>query len=227
MRPQYYLLFGVMLLVLGAGALVFGIFSAFSESSFASGAETTQAMVVDKAIENRGDDRDHDIVYTFTPPGGAEVTRRQSIGREEWEQLQPGDTIDIQYLPDDPTRNRLAGTGGVVAPIITAVFGAVALPAGVVLTLFAVRRMRRHRRLLGEGIAVEATVIGVEATNVRVHQQQQWAVVYRYTDRTGAEHTGRSDPMPMQSATEWQPGSTGLVRYAAERPEENAWVGRG
>ena len=228
MPRLFFVLFGAILLVVGTVALVGGVFTGLDEGRFGAEAVETDATVVDKAIDrDSDDDTDYLVTYTFTPPDGFDVTRSQEIDRDEWDALQPGNEIRVEYLPDDPSRSRVVGTGGWVGPIIAAVFGGIAAPAGAVLTLIGVRRIRRHRQILREGIAVPATVIGPEATNIRVNRQQQWVVVYRYVDRMGGEHMGRSDPMAMHRALEWQPGSTAVIRYAGDHPDESVWVGIG
>ena len=217
--------FGVILLVVGVVATAVGVFLGVVEGRFRTEGVIAEAVVVDRRIDRSDDDTDYVVDYTFTPPGGFEVLGSDEIDRDAWERLEPGAAIRVEYLPDDPGRNRPVGSGGWAEVIIVSIVGGIGVPVGGVLVAVGVRRVLRHRQLLREGIPVEATVIGPEATSYRVNRRYQWVVVYRYTDRLGGEHIGRSDHMPMHRAIAWQPGTTVRVRYDPLRPDESAWVG--
>ncbi len=226
--PRYAMVvFGLVMLTIGIGAVVAAVVLGLNEGRYESDGREIDGTVVGTRIDSSGDDTEYEVTYRFTPPGGGrEFVATHDIDRDDWERLAEGDPIRIEYVPDEPQLNRPAGTGGWVGPIIAGTLGGLLAPAGGGLVALGIRRVLRHRELLREGVLTEGTVIGAEMTSYRVNRRRQWIIVYRYTDRLGGEHIGRSDHMPMDRATAWQPGMTAPVRYAAENPAESVWVPR-
>jgi hypothetical protein len=90
----------------------------------------------------------------------------------------------------------------------------------------ALRRLRTEERLLREGLSAEAEVIAVEETTVRFNRQPQWVIRYRYTDRMGEAHEGRSGYLDPEEAAAWSPGDRGVVRFDPRRPGVSIWIGK-
>lgn len=90
----------------------------------------------------------------------------------------------------------------------------------------AMGRLRTEERLLREGLSAEAEVVAVEETTVRFNRQRQWVIRYRYTDRMGEGHEGRSGYLDPEEAAAWNPGDHGVVRFDPRRPGVSIWIGK-
>ncbi len=90
----------------------------------------------------------------------------------------------------------------------------------------ALGRLRTEERLLREGLSAEAEVVAVEETNVRFNRQRQWVIRYRYTDRMGEAHEGRSGYLDPDEAAAWKTGDRGVARFDPRRPAVSIWLGK-
>lgn len=106
-----------------------------------------------------------------------------------------------------------------VAGLLVAVLGGRLLRA-------ALKRVALEERLRREGLSAQAEVTGVERTQFRYNRQFQWVIVYRFTDRMEAEHTGRSGYLDPDEAAEWKAGDQGVVRFDPKHPEHSIWIGK-
>lgn len=122
------LVFGI---VWGAFSLVFlllGVHFLRLEQQYEAESETVPGVVTSKRVEEKRE-RDREtkrekvsktyyLKYKFSPSEGKEIEAETSVSSGGWESTQAHDTIQIQYLPSDTTRSRVAGetqkTGGYV-----------------------------------------------------------------------------------------------------------------
>ena len=80
-------------------------------------------------------------------------------------------------------------------------------------------------RLLRVGVAAEATVLGIESAAISFSRRVQSQIRYRYQDRLGGTHEGKSRPMDAGDLESWKPGARGAVLYDPRRPERSVWLG--
>jgi hypothetical protein len=90
----------------------------------------------------------------------------------------------------------------------------------------AMRRLRLADHLQRDGLSAEAEVIAIEETALRYNRQRQWAIRYRYTDRMGEVHDGRSGYLDPEDVAGWSPGDRGVARFDPRRPATSIWIGR-
>jgi hypothetical protein len=102
--------------------------------------------------------------------------------------------------------------------VIIAAVGAVLLRRGLV-------EVKREERLRRVGVPTEATVTAVLETNFRYNRVRQWVVHYRYADREGQTHEGKSGYLNPEEAVLWEEGQTGRVLFDPERSSESMWFG--
>lgn len=60
---------------------------------------------------------------------------------------------------------------------------------------------------------------------MRYNKRFQWQIHYRYVDRMGAEHRGRSGYLEPEEAAAWKVGDKGVVRFDPRTPARSIWVG--
>lgn len=226
MPRSMYWIFGLLVLVAGIIGVAVAVFLGLQEGRFRSEGVTTPGTIVDREYEEDSEgDVSFYLIYEFQPSFGGTVEGRGEVDEGAYEAVSRGDLVEIEYVPGDPSMNRLSGSGGWAGPVIVGVMGGVAVPIGGVLTAVAWHRTRTHRRLMREGITAPAVVVAHEQTSYSVNDQPQWLVLYQYTDAVGRTFHGKSDYMAWHEAMRWHVGSPVTVRYDPGRPEESVWVG--
>lgn len=103
--------------------------------------------------------------------------------------------------------------------------GLVLAAAGGAISRSAFQRVHFEQYLRREGLTAEGEVTALEETSIRYNKRVQWQIHYRYTDRMGAEHRGRSRYLEPWEAAEWKVGATGVVRFDPRDPARSIWVG--
>lgn len=226
-RRSFWLLFGGIWLLAGVFMLVFGVVFALREQQFGADGVVTTGIVLEKRIIPADSDSStqHRVVYRFTTTDGTVVEGNDEVDVNFWDGLVERGPIEIRYLPAQPESNRIGGGSDLFGAVIFLIAGVVLTIIGGVLVIRAMRGIAKTRRLLQVGVPVDATVTGVEATNVSVNRRQQFRVRFTYVDGQGATHDGDSGYMEFDEATLWTPGDVARVRYDPDAPDENQWLG--
>lgn len=229
-RRNMLLLFGAILLIAGLLMLVIGLGLVWSEGRFASDGRTATGLVIGKAISratagSSDSSTDYIVRYRFTDIAGRQVDGSDEIGFDAWEALTEGGPVEVSYLAQDPGTNRVAGGDGLTAAVIVLVIGFVVTAVGAPLTIRGWRGVSRTRRLWRDGTPATGTVTQIEQTNVQFNRERQWRIRYRYADEAGATHDGESGYMSYEEASQWQTGSSAMVRYDPRKPGVSVWIG--
>jgi len=223
---QFWLLFGSIWLLVGAIFLVVGGAAQWKDYRYRHEGVRTDAEVVDKARRSGDSSTNYVVVYRFTARDGVIYEGTDSLAFSTWDRLKEGDRVAVVYLPDKPDSNRLEGSNEWLLSVIFCGIGGVFAPIGGALVVRSIFKVRRNLRLMSEGVRVEATVVGVQQTNMRINNVRQWVVRYAYTDMIGQRHEAESDYMSPEEAQCWKEGDTGVVRYDQFHPATCVWLGR-
>jgi hypothetical protein len=97
------------------------------------------------------------VTYTVD---GRSYTYTAAHGRYR-QRLRVGDTVAIQYAPDDPSQARLRGEGQAVGPLVSVGFALGAMLVALVLVRTRKRRRRQPRDAVGERALEERSSPGV------------------------------------------------------------------
>jgi hypothetical protein len=147
---QFFLFFGAIWLLAGIGLAIGGARDYSREKRFERSAETAQAVVTEKSIKGasrKGDSRTEYIVsYRFFPRAGVLTEGTDSIDVYDWEQLQPGRAIKVEFLPDTPTQNRIVRIRSKGSIIASLVLGCIFAPVGAATIVWSLRTMLRLSR---------------------------------------------------------------------------------
>ncbi len=103
--------------------------------------------------------------------------------------------------------------------------GLVLTAVGAAISRRALQRLRVEQYLRREGLTGEGEVVAVQETSMRYNKRVQWQIHYRYTDRMGAEHPGRSGYLEPEEAAAWKVGDKAVVRFDPRNPARSIWVG--
>jgi hypothetical protein len=147
---QFFLFFGAIWLLAGIGLAIGGARDYAREKRFESSAETVQAVVTEKSIKgasHKGASRTEYIVsYRFFPRSGGSTEGTDSVDVSEWEQLQPGRPINVEFLPYAPAENRIVRARGKGSIIASLVLGCIFAPIGAAIVVWSLKTMVRLSR---------------------------------------------------------------------------------
>lgn len=226
-KRSFWLFFGGIWLLAGLIMLVVAVGMGIQEQQWRSDAVQTTGIVLTKDIVPADSDSStqYRVRFRFTTQDGSTVEGNQDVEVGTWEGLTERDPVEVYYLPSSPSSARLEPGANVFMAVIFFLFGAVFGGIGGVLVVRAVRGLIRSRRLLHSGIDAEATVTGVEQTNVSFNRRLQFRVRYEYRDQQSAEHEGDSGYLEWEEASRWTKGDSVAIRYDPQRPAESQWIG--
>lgn len=137
-RSRAPLLAGLWFLGLGLLMCVGAIGAYLRDTGIERAGVRAWAHVVRKDVSRDADEgNDYRVEYTFTSADGVVRRGRGEAPKRAWQGLAPGDSLEVFYAMEQPTRNFLVQYGGVrslgMVVLIVVVTGAIAaLGAGLV-----------------------------------------------------------------------------------------------
>ena len=129
--------FGGILLLIGAIFLLVGMFNLRHERAFRAAARTATGIVLTKSSKVEDDYQNNTqrtryyIGYRFTTEDGTPVKGSEEVNWYSWTSIHERDPVQITYLPQHPSRNRLAQDGPGFSLWFT-VLGGLVCGAGVI-----------------------------------------------------------------------------------------------
>ena len=171
---------------------------------------TTTGVVT--RLQSDGDDRRR-VGYEFSLNGRVVRGERQ-VSSERRQTLKVGSSIEVRYLPSDPTVNDLNGRPRSGIPIALPL---VLAPSIAFLGVLCLVRVHRQRRLLSEGRVASATVTG----HVNLHGSHgdtYRSIKYEFPLLSGAKASGKGCASKKPPAL----GSVVTVVYDPDQPRLNA-----
>lgn len=199
-----WLLFAVALTV---GVGIYRESSRQAEQQRTFDRESASAVAEVTRLWRTSDDRW--VAYRFGVEG-REYSGKRKIRSSWWRTLQNGSSIDVRYLPGDPSQNVVAGAERGTLPmflafLLPAAIGAVGVLCQVLLN--------SQRRLLMEGRPAPALVTAV-VTHKTSHGGSHRSITYTFPVLSGATAAGKSESPRKPPAV----GSVICVVYDTERP---------
>jgi hypothetical protein len=235
---SFFVWFGGIFLVAGLPILLIGVWlsrGVAAQRRLDTDGRTVQGTVLVKSrITSSSTSRStassttsYSVTYRFALPTGETRRGAATVGRGTWEALVERGPVEVRYLPESPEVSCIPGqVSDTLAALLFVGLGGLATVLGGVPFGMGVHRVRTERRLLREGVPVEATVERVEESNASFGGVAQWWVFYRFRDHQGRTWSGRSGYLPPEEASSWHPGDRGQARFDGRRPDRSVWVGR-
>lgn len=217
---------GMFLLLPG---LIFGVLGSAllaSDARFASEGVSAQGTVLSKDLKRATNSTgtSHSVRYRFILPDGRTFEGSDSVDAQDWERLDEGGPVAVQYLASDPSSNRTASTGSPAWDLLLLGLATATLLVGGYLVLRGTRALMEDRRLLRVGTRARATVGSIEPTNIWINRRVQWEIAYSYTDAAGQPHETRSWSMPERQAKEFSRADRAAILYDPEEPGKSLWM---
>ena len=142
--------FGGFLLLFGAIFLLVGLANLRQERVFRAEGKTATAIVLTKSSHEEYDQQNdthhtrYDLSYRFATAQGRSVEGSEVVNWRTWSSIHERDPIQIIYLPDRPSRNRLAAENPRIILWVFTVLGAVLTGGGTILLGYGVFGARRR-----------------------------------------------------------------------------------
>lgn len=194
---------------------------------------SAEAVITDKDymrytnINNRHPWR---VSFRFTTPEGANADAVGYTLDRSFADREVGDTIDVEYDPDDPSLARPVGGSAAMPPLIVylLVF-AILVPEviiGIILLMLTWTRARSEHLLLAHGQGADAEVVAVKKVwHISVGTKRPFDVYYQFTGSLGRKVTGRDRTYHYAWAEALKPGEKVGVVYHPQAPEVNVlWL---
>ena len=172
---------------------------------------TTATASVTRLWRNSNDDKQPQVAYRYEIDG-REYQGQAKMRLGAWRQLREGSPLDIRYLPDDPTRSRLANVEPHSMPFWVPVTVGLAIATAPILLLVA---LNGQRRLLMEGRPAPALVTKL-AKHHSSHGGSHRSIRYAFPLLSGSMATGRSDSHKGADV-----GSVICIVYDPDRPRRS------
>lgn len=227
-KRSFWLYFGGIWLFVGVVMLIGSAGMALQERSWSADSVRTTGIVLTKDISLADSDSStaYRVRFRFTSKDGSTIEGDEQVEVATWEGLTERGPIEVYYLPSSPSSVRLEPGESPIGVLILFLVGVVFGGIGGFLFVRAALELLRARRLLHSGIDAEATVTGVEGTNVSFNRQPQFRVRYSYRDRQGGRHSGDSGYLDWEEASRWTKGDHVAIRHDPQRPAESVWIGK-
>lgn len=231
LKQVTFLVGGVFLLVgipfLGVGL---GIWAHESgrEKDLAARGVTTEATILDRSVVRRDRSTRYLINFRFQTADGRSIQGSAEMEHSAWAELPPenGGTIEVRYLPEDPGVFSVPGESSQwVLSFVFTLLGGVFSLIGAPMFILSLKGILLYRRLFREGMPVQAEIIEVSPSNLRINNVRQWRIQYRYNDAMGGMHEGKSPYLSPEKAQGWQVGQKVEVRFDPRKPSLSAWIG--
>jgi hypothetical protein len=219
----------VFLVFFVAGFLLFGsgLLSAYDELRYhVSGTETDATVIAKKSLPYGRRGTRPGVSYRFTTPDGRKAEGEGIIEPELLEKLRPDSLLSVTYLADEPSINRPRASSEWGAMLVAFPIGALSMALGGGLGWFILGPIFRMWRLVRVGVPAEGTVLGIESAAISFSRRVQSQIRYRYQDRLGGIHEGKSRPMDASDLEGWKPGARGAILYEPRRPDRSIWLGK-
>jgi len=171
----------------------------------------TEAEIV--AVETRHDDGPRTVIVYRYMVGEHAYQGRQTLGNGDDRQAAVGAPVSVRYLASEPARSWLIGDAPRGVPAVVAIL--VPLLLGLLAWIPTVA-LRRQRRLLEDGRATAARVIG--AQKVRRKEASGYRVEYEYPVLSGARRRVKL----MASRKPPEPGTLVTLLYDVDSDRQAA-----
>jgi hypothetical protein len=105
--------------------------------------------------------------------------------------LDPGQKVEVEFKPDDPSRSRVPGfRRAMFGPFVLFILVFPAVAIGLIYGGWRMGRRRNHA--LEHGLLANGKLIARNPTNITVNKQPVWEYVFEFTARDGRRHQAKA-----------------------------------
>jgi flagellar basal body-associated protein FliL len=229
---KWLTIIGVIFVLVAVVSLLVVLHAISVERRFEKEAVVTTATITEKntyttteedtETRHRHTERHYRVFYTFAAPDGRNVQGKAELRKQRWESLDPGDTIQVEYLASDPGQNRPveARSGKLVTLLI--LLPVVFLAVSLILLAIVGRRASKHGRLLSQGTLTQGRVEEkIERQDITINNRHPYTVRYVFDVPEGKSHAGKDLITDLDFAARLLPGKPVGVIYLLGDPGKN------
>lgn len=209
----------VVPLLLGAGIVYVGtVISEDAARLDAEGVDAMATVIGKREYERRSGTNSttttyYNVRYHFPVGGGALHYGDRDVSRSFFETLAYGSEIPVRFLPADAEVHEIEGGAVGDNAIYATLVGACFLLLGVAALWLFVRQTLRAAAVRDHGERAEAIVETID------RQSGANTMRFRFTDRNGTEHQGKSIAGRRWRVANIEPGTTIPIRYDPNAPK--------
>lgn len=211
---------GAVFTILAVPLLAFTVKGAYDEYLYNTASSTARGIVQEKRIISGRYSDSYQLTYVFADEGGALHTGKGFVSLAVYREARPGSRYEIQYLPGDPSMNRVLGEDDVLPISGLLGIGTFVFAMGVFLLVTGHRGLLVMKRVRETGQQLTATVTKLSRTNVR-GVGSAVTIEYEYDDPYGRRRRGRGPLMYPGEAALYAVGGPVRVLIDPDRPGDS------
>lgn len=219
-------IFMVPIVLVGMFVVYLSMGVATNEAKLKSEGIDTLAQVIAKREERRNSGGSNSSTYLaslidleYQMRDGTSRTVEAEIGGEEWDVTEIGDEIGIRYLADDISFFALEGEALGGGAKILRYIGFAIIAVGLLLTWMAMRMGRWAAEVGRSGNRTQGVITEL------IHHDNRDVFRFTYTDATGTEHMGQTQPQKPVHQGRMGKGDAIEIAYDPKKPRHGIWVG--
>lgn len=222
---SFWFIFGLIWAVVGTPFLIIGIFWLHSEYQIQTHGVSATGTVVQKYHgTTRNGSSNYGIKYVFNDAAGKEhIDTVSSLAWEKWRMFNDGERIPVIYLPDKPTRSRLAANITPywwVGPGIFLFLGASFASVGWILLIRAWIKCHDEVAMMRTGYPVQGQITGMyPELNVRINNRNPNYLTYKFTGPDEKVREGRTPYLSRKLEDKYSRETTITVVYDPRNPD--------
>lgn len=179
-----------------------------------------------RSRSRRGHSRTHHhyrVAYAFQAADGQTHKGKGEIARSLWNRLGRGSTIDVQYLPAKPSKNRPASAKSGALVWLFVLFPVGFGGAGLVMLAIVRRRAARHAGLLSNGTLTKGAVEEKKVRrDITINRRHPYDIHYTFALPDGTLQTGKDLILDAKLTDRLEPGDAVGVIYLPADPQQSS-----
>lgn len=200
--------------------LAFGGKFAYDEYRYHTASVTSVGTVQEKRIVSGHYGNSYQLTYVFVDRNATVQRGTDDVSRAIYDRARAGSQYNVQYLPDEPGINRLAGKDDTLPIAGILAFGISALGYGTYTFAARSRRLAALKRISTAGEPVDATVTKVKRGQIQ-GLGSTVTIEYEYEDPFGRRQRGRGPLMYPVEAARYSVGGSVRVLIDPDRPGDS------
>lgn len=226
-ESKFFLFFGLAWLLLAVPFILFGINEYRVNSRFENEASKIIGNVISKRIEERWDSKErrndtyYYVRYIFNVDSLNTLEQEQSLNKESWDKIKEKAPIEIEFLTDRPTYNRISGTASNSGSYAMLIVSSIVVLVGSVFIVIYIKKRLYLSRILKNGLETIGTILSIEGSSLTINNVNQLNLNYTFKDRTGRDFSGTCKHINPRLIKDITIGASCKIGYDKDNPNNN------
>ena len=213
----------VILFLVGVGMLIGVAFMLYREHQYRTAATTVDGWLIDKRFSTSTNSKgrkstSYYVTYVFVDPAGQRREDEESVSSDFYYSAQPTEKWPIEFLPSDPTINRIKRPRSSAAEWILGSIGAVLVLVGYFMLFGSRKTGRRRAAIVFHGQPVPGQIVVSEQQGKG--KNRRYVLNYRYIDLGGREQTSKDMTVTLAVMNQFPRGTLITVLIDPQQPSK-------